>query len=534
MIGILKKLKRRVFSNYNIDEASIYKRLKSAVSRNGDLFFVGKLLARSAQRNANRVALIRLDDTTITYKELFTRVVLLSKKLRDNGVQPRDRVLVYCENSIEFYIFYFAVWHIGAVCVPVNVFLHERELAHVISDAQPRVILASNILKRKLDTLDDLPLVLTEDDIDWQYCVPRTVRELLLIEPGADLGIDEMALLLYTSGTTGVPKGVMLSSRNILTNTMQSYSRMRTFSQQRERFFAVLPLFHVFAQNTCMWMPVLSGSSIIVVPRIERKHILTGLQKNPTMFFGFPALFGLLCLMKTAPIYTIKRFISGADAMPDKIRTAFAMIYGRKICSGYGLTEASPVVAINHNDEEQPSNVVGKPLPGIECDIRDEQEQSLEPGQTGNLWIRGDNIMLGYYNAQEETDKVLKDGWLNTGDLATFDKFGNFAINGRTKDVIIHKGFNIYPQEVENILMSHPLVFKAAVIGREESVSGQVPIAFVAVKQNERYLEAQLRTLCARSLASYKIPRKIICLEDLPMSPTGKVDKKKLNVGIRV
>jgi long-chain acyl-CoA synthetase len=232
--------------------------------------------------------------------------------------------------------------------------------------------------------------------------------------------------------------------------------------------------------------------------------------------------------MKTAPLHTIKRFVSGADAMPDKIRAAFAMIYGRKICSGYGLTEASPVIAINHDDENAPTDVVGRPIVGIECDIRDDNGKSIKNGNVGTLWIRGDNVMLGYYKSPEETKKVLKDGWLNTGDLATLDEHGCLAIRGRSKDLIIHKGFNIYPQEVENVLMSHPAVFRAAVIGRSEAVVGQVPVAFVATRENKEGVGKALRRLCANNLASYKIPRKIVCVDDLPISPSGKVDKKQL------
>jgi long-chain acyl-CoA synthetase len=214
--------------------------------------------------------------------------------------------------------------------------------------------------------------------------------------------------------------------------------------------------------------------------------------------------------------------------MPDKIRAAFAMIYGRKICSGYGLTEAAPVVAINHDNESAPTYVVGRPVVGIECDIRDDDGNSLKKGEIGTLWIKGDNVMLGYYKSPESTKKVLYNGFLNTGDIACIDKNGSIAIKGRSKDLIIHKGFNIYPQEVENILMTHPAVFKAAVIGRPESVVGQVPIAFVAARGEKELIEKSLRALCSDNLASYKIPRKFICLDDLPMSPTGKIDKKQL------
>jgi long-chain acyl-CoA synthetase len=326
-----------------------------------------------------------------------------------------------------------------------------------------------------------------------------------------------------------MPKGVMLNSYNIMTNLMQCYARLQMFGQRDDDiFFSVLPLFHVFAQNVCLWLPVMIGASVIIVKKIDRKLILQGLRKKPTIFFGFPALYGLLCLLKTAPLDSIRIFVSGADALPDKIRSAFAAVYGRKICAGYGLTEAAPVVGLNQYNHSLKTDVVGKPVVGLACDIRNDEGNSLPPSKIGTLWIKGGNVMMGYYNAPEQTAKVLQNGWLNTGDFARFDEQGNLAICGRNKDLIIHKGFNIYPQEVENVLMSHAAVFKAAVVGREESSSGEIPVAFVAVKSYDGDLKKSLRELCSDHLASYKIPREFVCLEDLPMNATGKVDKKQL------
>jgi long-chain acyl-CoA synthetase len=321
----------------------------------------------------------------------------------------------------------------------------------------------------------------------------------------------------------------MLSSKNIIVNALQDYVRLLgTNKSENERFFSVLPLFHVFAQNTCMWLPVMTGSAAIIVKKIDRKLILQGLQKKPTVFFGFPALFGLLCLLKTAPLDSIRLFISGADAMTDKIRMGFALIYGRKICAGYGLTEAAPVIAVNHENEVLATHYVGYPLFGIKCDIRDDNGNSLPANSIGTLWVKGDNVMMGYYKSPEETSKILIDGWLNTGDLGSINNAGYLSISGRNKDLIIHKGFNIYPQEIENVLLSHPKVMQAAVIGLNDDVAGQIPVAFIASKEKDENLESMLRELCAANLASYKIPKKFIYLENLPMNATGKIDKKSL------
>jgi long-chain acyl-CoA synthetase len=274
----------------------------------------------------------------------------------------------------------------------------------------------------------------------------------------------------------------------------------------------------------------MTGACTIIVKKIDRKLILEGLKKRPTIFLGFPALYGLLCLLKTAPLDSIRLFVSGADMLPDKIRSAFSIVYGRKICAGYGLTEASPVVALNYHNHSAPTDFVGDALIGIECDVRDEEEKTVGVNQVGTLWIKGDNIMMGYYNCSESTSKILKDGWLNTGDFATKDAQGKLAIKGRNKDLIIHKGFNIYPQEIENILLSHPMVMRAAVIGKEEPLSGQIPVAFVSLKAQVSGIEESLKELCASNLAQYKIPRKFVCMDELPMNSTGKVDKKQLQL----
>lgn len=506
------------------DNELLFCDLKKEFDDNGQLLSVSELLKSAYEKYANRVALIS-DDIQISYKEFYYRSVLFSKKLTSLGVKPKDKVILFSGNSIDFYITYFAIWQIGAVIVPINIFLHEKELSYVINNSDAKVIFTSKNLKSKIDSLDtEINIILSDSDIDWNSPLPEKIEYQT-----TQIASEELALILYTSGTTGKPKGVMLSSKNIITNTLQDFVAL--MSQEKgivDRFFSVLPLFHVFAQNTCMWLPVLTGSSAIIVKKIERKLILDGLKKKPTIFLGFPALYGLLCLLKTAPLDSIRLFVSGADAMPDKIRMAFALIYGRKICAGYGLTEASPVIAVNIENETLATQFVGYPFVGIESDIRDDLEKSVKNNSIGTLWIKGDNVMMGYYKAPEETAKVLKDGWLNTGDLGYINKQGYLAISGRSKDLIIHKGFNIYPQEIENVLLSHPKIVQAAVIGRDDYASGQIPIAFVAVNDKDGEMSGVLRDLCAANLANYKIPKQFVCLEKLPMSATGKIDKKQL------
>ncbi|HZW61116.1 MAG TPA: AMP-binding protein, partial [Candidatus Babeliales bacterium] len=242
-------------------------------------------------------------------------------------------------------------------------------------------------------------------------------------------------------------------------------------------------------------------------------------------------LYGLLALLKTAPLESVRLFLSGGDVLPDKIRSAFELIYRRKICSGYGLTETSPFVSGDITEETVITTNVGKPLIAIEASFRDENGQELPPNTIGQLWLKGPNIMRGYYNAPEMTAAVIKDGWLNTGDLAYQDAKGRIIITGRMKDIIKHKGFIIYPPEIENVIMTYPNVLQAAVVGKPDVQTGEIPIAFVQLRKDEPDIKKALHELCVKNLANYKVPREFICSTNpLPATATGKIDKKKLRL----
>jgi len=504
-------------------ERHAFDQLYKTVLKDGKLMFAGRLLQRAVAEHGDTVALI-YNDRYITYKKLYALACALSKKIVEKyNLKPRDKAIICFENSPEFYIAYFALWQAGIIVAPVNTFLKQTELSHIIAHAQPAIIMTSSDRVELFEkTGIALPPIVTEKDIDdvdadESATIPDTIVDL---EP------DELAALLYTSGTTGLPKGVMLSSKNIMTNVLQIASLLGKPAD--ERILAVLPLFHSFAQNTCLWASFFYGITIILVPKVERRYILEALKHKPTVFLGVPALYGLICLMKTAPLDSVRIFVSGGDALPDKIRAAFALIYRRKLVNGYGLTETTPVISADLDDETVPTGNVGRPLIGIECAIRDDQGNDLAQGKIGILWVKGDNVMLGYYNAPEATAEVLKDGWLNTGDLAYIDKRGKIVITGREKDLIINKGVNIFPQEIENIILSYPNALRAGVVGMHDGEE-EVPVAFVQLRSPEENCEKHLKALCMQHLANYKVPRQFYCdTKDLPTTATGKVDKKVL------
>ncbi len=485
----------------------------------GRLMSLGHLLEWAAQRYENNIAIESLEHM-ISYADVYKRACMFGKLLQQKGIKQGDAVLVWLENSIEFYIAYFGVLQIGAIVAPLNVYLTEHELDHIIKDANGKLIVTSKkFMDRLKEAHNQVPILLVEDVIDLDGAI--TMEQCTI----PDKAPDELTLLLYTSGTTGLPKGVMLSSENVMINACQGIARQ---DFPRCRVLCVLPLFHSFAQYACIWAPLLYGCTVIVVPKIDRRLILQGLAKKPNIFLGVPALYGLLCLMKNAPIGNIELFICGGDALPDRIRSAFALIYNRKIANGYGLTETSPLISVDLDDITEPTSCVGRPCIDVEVQVRDGKGNLLPDGEIGQLWVKGPNVMLGYYNAPERTAEVIKDGWFDTGDLAYINERGKIVISGREKDLIIHKGFNIYPQEIENVLLTHPDVMRAAVIGKVDP-AGEVPIAVVQMRAENPKIETELLKMCKERLAAYKIPRTfIIVRQDPPLTATGKINKKVL------
>ena len=504
-------------------EVELYNELYSVLIEQEHINHLGLILQHAATLYANDTALI-CQDTSMTYRELYFHACTVSNMLKDRGIKPHDRVLLLMENSIAFYVAYFGIIQTGAVVVPLNTFLHEKELVHIISDAQPAFFICTSSRTAKIrEFATNLPPMIDEQTLGLKDPVPAQIPEFKV----TTLPFDAMVALLYTSGTTGFPKGVMLSSRNILTNVVQVIARFGMIRQ--ERILAVLPLFHSLAQNVCVWCSIMMGCTVIIVPKIERRALLAGLNQKPTVFIGVPALFGVLCLLKTAPLEGISYFVSGGDALPDKISAAFKMVYRRKICCGYGTTEASPVVSVDMEDSLEPVTCTGKVVVGVECAIKDEHWVTLPANEVGQLWLKGPTIMLGYYNAPEINKECFKNGWFATGDLAYFNDDNKLVITGRIKDLIVNKGIKIYPQEVENVILLSPHVLAVGVIGQNDQDAGQVPVAYVTVRQMTPGIEDALKQLCMQHLAAYKVPRQFICsTEQLATTATGKVDKKVL------
>lgn len=499
--------------------------LKREFSSQGELIHPSTLLQRAATKWPDRIALV-CGAETMTYSSLLKKAYTFAQHLITKGAVPGDRILILYENSIEFFVAYHGAWLTGAIIAPLNSFLGEKELEHIVRDANPRLFVASPAFAEKVKNIPGIPPLVS--------IFPLQLPEIPLGQPPFNFPIThpplhEPTVLLYTSGTTGLPKGVMLSGKAITTNCLQAIALFDISGT--ERIFAPLPLFHSYMQNTAVWGPLFVGAQTIIVPRITRKALIEGLAKKPTFILGIPHLYGIFCLMRNLSFPAAKMLVSGGDALHNATACAFKLLYGRRIANGYGLTEAAPLIAVQVDEAHAPASSVGKPLPGISISLRDENQNEVPQGSIGTIFVKGDNLMNGYYNAPDATKKILVDGWLNTGDLAYLDKQGALVICGREKDLIVNKGLKIYPQEIENVLAKHPSVMLAAVVGGQHA-NEEFPVAFVVPTGRTPNLEQQLKEHCRHSLAPYKVPRTIIIKEKLPLTSTGKIDKKVLKAEV--
>jgi len=483
------------------------------------------------------------------FDELHARVGALAARLSDLGVERGERVALCMENRPEYLISYFAVPAAGAVFVPLNTFLSTAELAAVLRDcAAGTLIVSASSLARLAGVLAELPglrrvLVFPgAGSAEATTPVPEGVCLSPLDAFGSPGGgvrrsvsnrIDpeDAAVLIYTSGTTGKPKGVMLSHRNLLSNARGCIRAVGVTS--RDRILVCLPLFHSFTEMVGMLAPVLSGMSIALCERLDRAEIKrTLLWRRPTLFPAVPAVFAAMSAARVSTLARlanpVRMYISGGAPLSADVLSRFESLYRRPLCEGYGLSEASPVVSLNPPRGRRKPGSVGIPLEGVELRVVDEAGTALPAGRTGRLLVRGPNVMKGYFGKEAETVSAVTDGWLDTGDLAHVDADGFLFIKGRSKEMLIFRGMNVYPREIEEVLESHPGVREAAVIGVPDAARGEVPHAFVVMHQGRCVTEVELKRTCMSRLARYKVPRSITLLSDMPRNPAGKVVKAAL------
>lgn len=500
-----------------------------------------------------------------TYRDIGDKVARFARGLHEMGLGKGSRIGIYLPNCPQYIIAYYGILRAGATVVNYNPLYSPRELEHQIRDSSTEVMvtLSLKMLYDKLAPMLDktclrtiivsemsegLPLAkgalfniakakeiadIPHDDAHVPFtrlmaCAP--VVQTAEIDP-----LHDIAVLQYTGGTTGVPKGVILTHANLTANIRQCRLWFTSAKDGQETIMGVLPFFHVFAMTVVMNFAIASGFRIIMHPRFELKSVLEDIEKyRPSLMPGVPTMFATMVNYAKIGKYDLKALkmcISGGAPLPIEIKRKFEEITGAKLFEGYGLSESSPVVACNPIFKENKVGSIGMPLPATILEIidKDDEVTLLPQGEIGELCIRGPQVMQGYWNKPEETEKTLKNGRLHTGDIAYMDEDGYFFIVDRKKEMILSGGYNVYPRTIEEVLYQHPAVLEVAVIGIAHALRGQVPKAFIVVRESHTLTEQELKAFLKDRLSAYAHPHAYEFRDSLPKSMIGKILKKELS-----
>jgi long-chain acyl-CoA synthetase len=499
------------------------------------------LEARSASQPNKPV--IFIDDAKVTYRQFLKKVDAFARFLEITGIEKGERIALIAPNCEEFVITVYAATKIGAVVVPVNNMLKAIEYEFILNDADARLLVTSNRYAKETAELPDTTGV---EKIVWVDDAPKLDErnimfdEVLDTHPHAEeqvpaIGLDDLAIIFYTSGTTGNPKGAMMSYRNLFSNMVAGQERFGI--TPKDRFIVYLPMFHSFTFTVMLMMPFYAGSSFVIIRNLFpfSNIVKQTLLKRVTIFMGVPDIYNALIRAKL-PWYflwfnAVRLFISGGSALNADTLHKFARVFKRAtMLEGYGLSEASPVVSVNLM-QQQKALSVGKALNGYDVKVVDEEMVELPLGQVGEIIVKGDNVMLGYLSKPEETAQTIINGWLRTGDLGKMDEDGFIYIVDRMKDLIISKGINIYPRQIEEELVKLDYIKTAAVIGVSDGKNGEVPEAFVELEEGtdpRSVTQGRVKSDLKSHLANFKIPKSVNFVEELPKNATGKVLKRVL------
>ncbi|WP_027892632.1 long-chain-fatty-acid--CoA ligase [Calidithermus chliarophilus] len=521
-----------------------------------------RLLEHSAQKYPGNIAL-EFMGYHLKYEGLWSAARRFAQALRSLGVKEGERVAIMLPNCPQFVIAFYGTLAAGGVCVNVNPLYTPRELKHQLNDSGAETLVILDLLwpryaeiagevgvKRVITTgiQDYLPFpknllfpVKARREKRWVNLPPdpkrHSFKALLKEHPPLErphlAKPDDVALLQYTGGTTGLSKGAMLSHRNLVANTYQAISwyPAKEF-EGKGVMLGAIPFFHVYGMTVAMNYGIAEAYKIVLLPRPEVKPCVEAIEKHgvthfpgvPTLYVGFNNFPGI----EKRKVGTVKVCISGSAALPVEVARRFEELTGGKLVEGYGLTEAAPCTHCNPVVGKRKVGSIGLPMSGVEAKVVGPDLQELPPGEIGELAIRGPNVMLGYWNRPEETAKSIVIDWLLTGDIARMDEEGYFYIVDRKKDMIIAGGYNVYPREVEEVLYAHPAVQEAAVIGVADAYRGETVAAYVVLKPGQVVTQEELDRHCRANLAAYKVPRIYEFRESLPKSMVGKILKREL------
>src|SRR5690625_3823256 len=487
-----------------------------------------------AQSQPDKTAYVFAKES-VSYRQFEQYVASFAGALQELGIKKGDHIAVLVGNTPHFLISLYASWRLGAVLVPVNPTYTPQELSYIIQNSDAKLLIALDRLAPLFEKKDALfpnienVIACETDENATKQCLEleqkphlflNLIKKSKPIHTIVPLERDDNAIILYTSGTTGLPKGAMLTHENVYSNARDigTYLKMT----RDDRVVATLPVFHVFALTVVVNAPLYRGATILLVPQFSPTEIFKIIrEEKTTVFAGVPTMYNFLYQYEngTKEDYeTIRLSISGGAALPVSLLENFEKKFNTRISEGYGLSEASPVTCFNPLDRERIPGSIGMSIVNVENKVVDENGNEVPKGEVGELIVRGPNVMKGYYKMPEETAKTIKDDWLYTGDMAKEDKNGYFYIVDRKKDMIIVGGFNVFPREVEEVLYGHPDVVESAVVGKPDDEQGEVVHAYVTVKNGSTVTETDLIEYCTQNLAKYKVPVAIHFMDELPRS----------------
>ncbi|HEX6121561.1 MAG TPA: long-chain fatty acid--CoA ligase, partial [Ktedonobacterales bacterium] len=447
-------------------------------------------------------------------------------------------VAILIHNLPLFIEAYFGILRAGASVVPLNVLYKAGEVEYILQDSGAKAILSfgpfAQVAMAAAANCSALQhvIVAAPQDIPNTLAWRAVFGEASEAAPPVAVREDDLAVIVYTSGTTGRPKGAMLTHRNLIANCEQCSEITRVRPQPEDIVWLALPLFHIYAMNVGMNLTFLHGGTVLLIERFEPVSSLEAAQKyHTTVLYGAPPMFvawAQIPNLREYDISSLRYIASGAAALPVRIMEVFEGLAGVPISEGYGLSEASPVVTTNAAGPVTKPGTVGPAIPGVEVKIVDDAGQEVPHGELGELICRGANVMKGYWQQPQATAETLRDGWLHTGDLATQDDDGYFTIVDRKKDMIVVSGFNVYPREVEEVLFRHPAVADAAVVQYPDPYQGESVMAFVVLKPEMSATEEEIIEYCRGQIAVFKCPRRVVFRTELPKNNTGKVLRREL------
>lgn len=486
-------------------------------------------LSATAQAHPDRPAL-KLDDLVLTWAEVQAQAQRVTALLKAEGIGPGDRVGMVLPNVPMFPAIFYGALAAGAVVVPMNPLLKSREVKYYLEDSGADIVFAwKDMADEAGKAASDVGIAcVAVDPADWAEMLGAHEPDTEVVERDGD----DDVVLLYTSGTTGQPKGAQLTHHSMGTNAATSAETLIEIDET-DVVMGCLPLFHVFGLTCGLNAAVLKGACLTLVPRFDPEKALEVVGRDGvTVFEGVPTMYAAMLHSVSADdadLSSLRTCISGGSAMPVEVMRQFEEKFDCIVLEGYGLSETSPVASFNQPGQERKPGSIGTPVRGVQMRVVDDEGRDVEGGEVGEIVIKGENVMKGYWGRDEATAESIKDGWFHSGDLAKVDDDGYFFIVDRLKDLIIRGGYNVYPREVEEALYEHEAVAEVAVIGIPDDHLGEEVGAAVALKQGASAGPEELQAFAKERLASYKYPRAVWLVEELPKGPTGKILRREVS-----